>query len=592
MADALTPEYARLHARVPEHSPGLMSALSGGSVFFEGSYMFVADGAWLAAIGYPLTGSYSHSDFGDALGRALERTGAGQCWAIGPDMPPHLSGSIIERDRFYVLSVRAGQPRGLRGPISRLAERLTVSEGDVFTPEHRRLWAEFTGDSMRGAAAPMSGHVSGLYARTPAAVAAGGGTLRLLDARDGSGRLVASLLLDYGPCNFVSYVLGAHSRECYVPHATDMLFWHMLDRARGAGRRFVHLGLGVNAGILRFKLKWGVRPQFPFVMAAWDALPSGRAAGGMAGAIAGAILRAPRADRVALAERPSQRPLAMLWELEKNGRKSWIAGTAHFFCHSFEDSFRSLYRNVDHVLFEGPLDDDFMARVDSAGKPGPGELAPLAGLLEEDDVRRLERVVRGPRGGLWRLLGMESGRDVDVRWYLANARPWCAFFSLWTAFLERRGWRESVDMEAWNVALDMGKNIVPMESFEEQLDSLDSLPVERVVRFFRGCASWGAYARRNMRSYLAGDLEGMMGSSAEFPTRTEYVVSRRDHRFLERMLPYVESGRCAVFVGAAHMINLRGMLAEAGFAVRQAPFGLWPSLRARARRWRGSDVTW
>lgn len=47
-------------------------------------------------------------------------------------------------------------------------------------------------------------------------------------------------------------------------------------------------------------------------------------------------------------------------------------------------------------------------------------------------------------------------------------------------------------------------------------------------------------------AYLAGDLEGMMGSSAEFPTRTGTIISVRDQRFRERMRPYLEEGRTAV----------------------------------------------
>ena len=61
----------------------------------------------------------------------------------------------------------------------------------------------------------------------------------------------------------------------------------------------------------------------------------------------------------------------------------------------------------------------------------------------------------------------------------------------------------------------------------------------------------------------------MLGTSIEFPTRTELVIGRRDARFLERMRPFIEAGGCAVFVGSAHMLNLRHMLAEAGFSVRR-----------------------
>lgn len=603
-------------ARVPEHSLPLMTALSQGTPFCIGPYFFLAAEDWLMAVAYPLEGRYAHTIFEASLEEALCRTGATACWAIGPSLPPRLAPYVVDRDRYHVLPATAEAPQRLRGPIARAAARLRVTEGAVFTPEHRRLWAEFLGRVQRGEAGSMAPHVAALYARTPEALTEAGGTLRLLDARDGEGRLAACLLLDYAPKNFVSYVLGAHSRAHAIPHASDLLFSAMLQRARQEGKRFIHLGLGVNEGILRFKRKWGARPSFPYLMARWTESPRRRGAvapdagspasereatGGAAAddgnvirELALAFLRAPAEPPKIIDERPSHRPFAMLWRVEKNGRTSWVGGTAHFFCHSFEPSFRRLFREVDHVLFEGPLDEGFMADVDRAGRtPLPGT-TPVLDMLDETDIRRLERVVHGPEGIFARALGLESPRRIDVRWFLANARPWCAFFSLWTAFLERQGWRESVDMEAWRVAHAMGKNVVGMESLEEQLDSLGSLPPERVVRFFRACGGWKALSRRNMRAYLAGDLEGMMGSSAEFPTRTEYVISRRDQRFRERMRPYLEDGRCAVFVGSAHMVNLRQMLMEDGFSVRQAPFGLLPALKLRLRRFRrgGEEVAW
>lgn len=589
-------------ARVPEHSLPLMTALSQGEPFCIGRYFFLAAEDWLMAVAYPLEGRYDQAAFEAALEEALDRTGATACWAIGPELPGRLAPQVVDRDRYYVLSAHAVPPSRLRGPLKKAAETLTVTEGTTFTPEHRRLWGEFLGRIQRGEAPAMAPHVAALYARTPEALAKAGGSLRLLDARDVEGRLVACLLLDYAPENFVSYVLGAHSRVHAVPHATDLLFAAMLERARTAGKRFIHLGLGVNEGILRFKRKWGAQPGLPYVMAEWTETPRRKAQSKDASAgddarliqdMALAFLRAPAERPRIVEDRPSRRPFAMLWEVEKNGRTSWVGGSAHFFCHSFEPSFRRLFRKVDTVLFEGPLDEGFMAEVDRAGRtPLPGA-TPILELLDEADIRRLERVVYGPQGALARSFGLEHKSRVDVRHLLATARPWCAFFSLWTAFLERQGWRDSVDMEAWRVAHDMGKSVVGMESLEEQLDSLGSLPPERVVRFFRACKGWKALSRRNMRAYLAGDLEGMMGSSAEFPTRTEYVISRRDQRFRERMRPYLEEGRCAVFVGSAHMVNLTHMLAEDGFSVRQAPFGLLPRLKLGLRRWRGGeDVAW
>jgi uncharacterized protein YbaP (TraB family) len=126
-----------------------------------------------------------------------------------------------------------------------------------------------------------------------------------------------------------------------------------------------------------------------------------------------------------------------------------------------------------------------------------------------------------------------------------------------------------VDLEAFHLAHAMGKSVRTMESIAEQIETLESIPIPRIVNFFRQCRRWDAYARRNVRSYLKGDIDAMAGTSIEFPTRTEIVIGRRDANFLERMRPFLEQGRCAVFVGTAHMFNLRHMIAAAGFGIRR-----------------------
>ena len=248
-------------ARVPEHSLPLMRAMSRGAPFRVGPYLFWAAEDWLMAVAYPLRGKYSHTAFEAALDEALEKSGAVSCWAVGPDLPPRLHAHIVDRDRYYLLSARAEPPARLRGVLRRAAAALRVEEGREFTPAHRRLWAEFMGRADRKEARPLAPHVRELYARTPEALAEADGALCLLNAWDQEGRLAACLLLDDAPEKFCSYVLGAHSRAQYTPHAADLLFAAMLEKTRRAGKRYVHLGLGVNEGILRFKRKWGGRPM-------------------------------------------------------------------------------------------------------------------------------------------------------------------------------------------------------------------------------------------------------------------------------------------------------------------------------------------
>lgn len=572
-------------AQVPEHSVVLMETLSQGRAFTEGDYFFVSADDWLMAIGYPLApAQYSHEGFEAALGAALQKSGAKDCWAIGPDLPPRLQDKVTERDIFYTLAADAPVPAALRGPVAKAASLLRIEHSCEFTPAHRRLWAEFTGRKT------LKATVRELFARTPQLLAVPDTPLRLLNAWDAEGNLTACLLMDYSAAHFSSYIIGAHSQSAYTPHAADALFAAMLEETRQRGQDFVHLGLGVNEGISRFKRKWGGQAVLPYVLAAWQEQPQQQDSGLQTHELIKALLLSGHHDQTKqqlLDSLPEQRPFGMLWEVERDGKVSWLAGTAHFFCYSFESSFRRLFKKVDTLVFEGPLDPEVLAIVDAAGKsPDPNAPAGQPSLLEmltEEEIRILERVVRGPEGFWPRLLNMEAERKVDVRWYLQHTRPWCAMFTLWTGFLERKGWKQSVDLEAWYLGQEMGKTVVGMESVEEQLASLDAVPPDRVIAHFRNCRQWEKQVSDNAHSYLAGDLATMMGTSTEFPTRTNTIIGLRDERFRERMTPFLEQGRCVVFVGSAHLLNLRDMLRSDGFTLRRC----LPTLKHRLRaRWK------
>jgi len=550
-------------ATVPEHSVLFMQSMSGGEPFVAGPYLFFTAEDWLIAVGYPLSDETSGKGFDQALAEAVRRSRARTCWAIGPSLPDRLKAYGQAHDNYYVLSTDAKVPPRLERLAEKTSGLLRLEEGHTFTAAHRRLWAEFVGR------AALPSNVRELFAKTEAVLQKTSG-LVLLNAWDPHGHLAACLLLDTAPRAFLTYLIGAHSRTHYTPYASDLLFREMIRIARRQGKAFIHLGLGVNEGIRRFKTKWGGAPALPYEMASWQEKETVRSSVNELMKVLASSSGASMSKQQFLASLPRQRRFAMLWETEKEGHRSWIGGTAHFFCYSFESSFRKLFERVDTVLFEGPLDQASLDQVSETGRsPEPGS-SRLIDALTEEEVRRLERVVIGPRG-LWsRLLGLQRPDPPDVRFFLSETRHWMAFFSLWTSYLKRHGWDQSVDLEAWHLAHDMGKAVVGMETIAEQIEILESIPLSRVVRFFRICDRWDGYIRRNERAYLKGDLNGMMGTSTEFPTRTERVIHRRDAIFLERMKPLLETGRCAVFVGTAHMLNLLPLLEGAGFTVRRS----------------------
>ncbi len=560
-------------ANVPEHSLPFMEAMSGGKAQRHGDYLFyrVEDG--LLGVAYPLEGEYSHEGFEQALNAAQAGCRGRFCAAVGPDLPPRLQASIYERDVCLTLAVGPANvppPGRLAGQVQRAGQALTLRQGKDFTAQHRRLWAEML------ARPGMREQVRRLFSRSESVLRNPAcGELLLLDAVDAQGHLAASLLVDFNPARFCTYVIGAHSRLHYAPHATDLLFAAMLEEARQRGKGFIHLGQGVNPGIRRFKEKWGGRPALPLVMARWELEQGGMAK------VVNILLRSesqPLSKVQAFQRLPQQSSFAMLWEVEKNGVKNWLGGTAHFFCCSFSFSLERLFARVDTVLLEGPLDQASLERVSAVGcnlnaftGPDCSHLPGLTleGLFTEAEILRLERMVQGPQGRLARWLNAAWPRPADVRGLIRHSRHWHAFFSLWTAFLERNGWQQSVDLEIWELAHDLGKRVVPMESIAEQIASLELVPLPRVQRFFRDCHLWPANLKRNRQGYLKGDLEHMLGSSAEFPTRIETIIDHRDQRFVQRMLPYMEQGGCAVFVGSAHLLGMRRMLTQRGWNMRQ-----------------------
>lgn len=248
-------------ATVPEHSPGLMAALSGGELFLENGYLHCRQGDWLALVGYPLAEGPAPEPLPLALERALERFRPGRLAIMAPELPEPLPGTLRERlsDRFIVLPLPAAVPAKARRNVARAGGRLRVEQSRAFTPEHGELSQEFL------ARVRPHPRVVELCRRLPDFCSEPGALL--LNARDGLGRLAACLVLDTAPARFCTYVMGFRSRSRPCPGASDLLFATLLELGQGMGKGFLHLGLEVNAGIARFKAKWGGVPGAAYELA-------------------------------------------------------------------------------------------------------------------------------------------------------------------------------------------------------------------------------------------------------------------------------------------------------------------------------------
>src|SRR3970040_456024 len=143
-----------------------------------------------------------------------------------------------------------------------------------------------------------------------------------------------------------------------------------------------------------------------------------------------------------------------------------------------------------------------------------------------------------------------------------------AFVHIWTELRTRDGWIYSMDLDAARIAAGLGKDVRYLETIEEQIETLERVPLQRWVDFLKR-ADWDAYRRDYVRGFLEGDLAALTSRAQGFPTFCAPVIEQRDPVLLERMLPFLERGNAAAFVGITHCRGLIALLQARGYRVTQ-----------------------
>lgn len=253
-------EYILHHAYIPEHLISLMVGLSGGEPFYEENFVFFVKKEQLIFIGYPLPEIHASKDFTSVLRHCLKKFRPQVTWFIAPEIPPSIRAEVFEResDFYYILKISsAAFPKKLLRAAEKAGQQLNVEKSRQFSLEHILISEEYLGRDT------LPPRIKELFARLPNYIKHSPSCL-ILSARNKQGKLSAYYVLELAGKKFITYVLGGYSRENYVPHASDLLFYEMYRLANELQKEYIHLGLGVNEGIRRFKMKWGGHPYLPY----------------------------------------------------------------------------------------------------------------------------------------------------------------------------------------------------------------------------------------------------------------------------------------------------------------------------------------
>ena len=255
----ITPEeeaYILEKAYVPEHIVSLMALISKGDPFLIEDHLGLAKDNWLILVGYPFDQRFSLERSEKIIQQVLETFRPEILWFIGPEIPGSFLNTCQERetDQYYRLDLEKIKVKAsLKRAVDKASQELSIERGHSISKEHQALISELLKREK------LPPRVRELYRAMPDYVAQSS-TACVLNARDQKKRLSAFYVVEVGAKNFSTYVLGSHSKKHYVPHASDLLFFEMIELTREHGKDIIHLGLGVNEGIRRFKEKWGGVP--------------------------------------------------------------------------------------------------------------------------------------------------------------------------------------------------------------------------------------------------------------------------------------------------------------------------------------------
>ena len=256
--------YLLTHAYVPEHIVGLMTQVSGGEPFLIRDYFCCHIKDRLIVVGYPLGKPFTTAEFEDLINRVKRDFQPKEISIIAPEIPECLMAACQEKDSdfYYTLEIENIKlPSSLKRMLKKAAHNLTVERADHLQEAHHELIQEFVRRVKPDRRVVRLLHkMPDFVSRAEKAVC--------LNAWDKKKHLCAFYVVDLTAKDFASYVIGAYSKNHYVVGASDLLCFEMIQMGREQDKMYVHLGLGVNKGIRRFKEKWGAAPTRPYEMCA------------------------------------------------------------------------------------------------------------------------------------------------------------------------------------------------------------------------------------------------------------------------------------------------------------------------------------
>lgn len=259
MISATEADFIRNNACVPEHITGYVAAISGGEPYLFGSYLCYITKGSLVFVGYPLGEPFNEKRMKRALDDATKQLKAKEIALIAPIVSLK-NDAIFEKtsDHYYRLDIHNLHiPPKILNMIRRATKEITIEKTSKYSDENTDLIKEFLDSRQVNTGTQfIFEHIRDYIASSD--------TATVINGRNRNGRLVAFDIAELDSKDYAFYMFNFVSRRRYIPGVSDALLYEVVTIAREKGKRYVNLGLGINKGVISFKLKWGGVPFMPY----------------------------------------------------------------------------------------------------------------------------------------------------------------------------------------------------------------------------------------------------------------------------------------------------------------------------------------
>lgn len=264
---------------------------------------------------------------------------------------------------------------------------------------------------------------------------------------------------------------------------------------------------------------------------------------------------------------------ARFWKVEKAGIKpSYLFGTAHVTDPDIVNlalPVKTALEHADRIILElNEVADNSGKEIAAkyAGKPDmmlnkKGDS--FKERLSAEEFDKLEKTLKAH--------GLSYG-------LIANSKPWLIWMTMSLPACETR--REAYGLRALDVeigqnAKKLGKPVIGLETFDEQIAAIEKLPVSYYANtiedllnepeFYANVFYTGIELYKENRIGEILVLDQMLKSSISKNDQEIFIdvmMTKRNRRMSKRVLPLVKQGNSFIAVGAAHLVDESGLVEQ------------------------------